>query len=87
MEARRLAQEQHKTLEWWYRSHYRLPANDSRFTSITREQMLLDYYMCRLDEGHDISMEAENPDYEADLEEMERELAAASGEWETVIDE
>lgn len=62
------AKEYSRTLEWWYRDHYRLPATDPRLLAVPYAQMQLDfwayYYSQRPNDGAD---EYDNPDFEADV--------------------
>lgn len=74
-----------ETVEFAFRRRYLLPPTDPRFLDATPEDLLLDYWAHRFWDDPDLRNELVNPDFEAELAELER--GAESDGWEDVIAE
>lgn len=67
-----------KTVEFWYRRKYNLPASDPRFLEVTAEEMLADYYAHLF---HDNPKELETvEDDDFDPDKVAEEIGFGSGE-------
>jgi hypothetical protein len=70
-EAKETARHRVKTVEFWYRKKYSLPATDQRFLDVTTEEMLADYYAHLFHDDpkslEDVEDDDFNPDEVAEL--------------------
>lgn len=79
------------TVEFLFRRRYNLSPNDPRFLDTGSDEMLVDMWAHRFTDDPKLKDEVINPDFEADLAEMEAEAAAGASDdpaaWEEVAAE
>jgi hypothetical protein len=68
-----------------FRRRYGLPPTDPRFLDATSEDIALDYWAHRLWDDPQLATEIRDPDFDAEVAEMERQ--AAAGGWDEVMNE
>jgi len=76
------------TAELWFRRTYRLPPSDERYLSLTRLDILAEYFAYHYDDlirdGKEVSFEEfDDPDF--DLDKVLEQMAREGDNWEKVI--
>ena len=81
-------------MEFWFRRKYNLTPNDPRFLSLTREEIIADYWAHQYYENPPKDEISDDDfDLQAELDKINREAERAAGaasptdEWEEVIDD
>lgn len=78
-----------ETVEFQFRRRYNLSPSDPRFLNTGADEMLVDWWAHRFCDDPKLKDEAINPDFEADLAEMEAAARASDdpNDWEEVAAE
>lgn len=71
-----------KTVEFWYRRKYSLPATDPRFLAVTVDEMLADYYAHLFFDDPKAAETVEDENFDQDA--VAREIGFAGDDWEDV---
>ncbi len=79
---KRIASQQSKSVEWWFRDRYKLAPTDPRFLDMTRNGMVLEYWTAHYASMPAASFEADDPDF--DLQQAIEDLGISDDDedWE-----
>lgn len=75
-DGRYLGLERADTMEFAYRRRYSMPATDPRYLDSSLEDIVLDYWAHRFWDEPKLREEVHNPDFEEDVDEIERLIAS-----------
>jgi len=75
-----------ETLEFAFRRRYLMPPADPRFLAATHEDIVTDFWAHRFWDDPKLRNEIVNEDFDADLDEMEREISRGEpSDWEPIV--